>query len=202
MNVQARSIRRCQHIKINGEQCGSPALMRKRHCYFHDRWRETRIQFNKEGPARFEDSFDLPTLEDAESIQVTLMQVLRLLIARHIDPKTAGLLLYGLQTASANLRQAKLNPEPEKVVIQPGKVGSVGLRENAWTPPLPPVEEMPAEERQKLASALLKDASVGEGDDRWHRIRVWAHLIGIDRGDPIPGTFVENAEGEPGKSPP
>ena len=30
-------ILRCQHIKMNGVQCGSPALYRRRQCFFHER---------------------------------------------------------------------------------------------------------------------------------------------------------------------
>ncbi len=37
------SIPRCQHIKVNGTQCGSPALRRNRLCYFHKTWQGARI---------------------------------------------------------------------------------------------------------------------------------------------------------------
>jgi hypothetical protein len=29
-------IRRCRHIRTNGTQCGSPALKKKRFCYYHE----------------------------------------------------------------------------------------------------------------------------------------------------------------------
>jgi len=32
------NIARCEHIKTNGTQCGSPALRGKHFCYFHKRW--------------------------------------------------------------------------------------------------------------------------------------------------------------------
>jgi len=50
---------------------------------------------------------DLPPVEDTASIQLALIDVLQALAANQIDPKRAGLLLYGLQVASANV--AKLN---------------------------------------------------------------------------------------------
>ena len=49
----------------------------------------------------------LPLLEDANSIQMALQQVMRLVLHHDVDYKTAGLLLYALQTASSNLRQTK-----------------------------------------------------------------------------------------------
>ena len=88
--------------------------------FFHNRWRETRIDFNKAGSAYFTEAFALPVLEDANSIQVTIMQVLRLIIAKHLDSKTAGLLLDGLQTASLNLKDTRFEPyNQQDVVIEP-----------------------------------------------------------------------------------
>ena len=52
-------------------------------------------------------SLDLPPVEDTESIQLALIDVIQALAANQIDGKRAGLLLYGLQVASANA--AKLN---------------------------------------------------------------------------------------------
>lgn len=48
---------------------------------------------------------------------VTGMQVLRLLGSGQMDPKTAGLMLYGLQTASANLKNTKLEAEKATDVV-------------------------------------------------------------------------------------
>jgi hypothetical protein len=38
MSLYPESVARCQHIKINGTQCGSPALRREIYCFFHMRW--------------------------------------------------------------------------------------------------------------------------------------------------------------------
>lgn len=148
MSIYPRNIARCQHIKTNGTQCGSPALKGRRLCFFHNRWRETRVQFNKEGSLHFEDSFHLPVLEDPESIQVALMQVLRLILARHIDAKNAGLLLYGLQTAAINVKAMKFEPFVQEVVINPRAVAQNALGDKAWYPeqylqaPPPPVKKV------------------------------------------------------------
>ena len=95
---------RCQHLKINGTQCGSPALRRNRFCFFHKRFQDERIKLSADRARRGVATFVLPVLEDANSIQIALMQVMRLLISQQIDHKTASLLLYALQTASTNLR--------------------------------------------------------------------------------------------------
>jgi hypothetical protein len=49
-------------------------------------------------------SLDLPPIEDAASIQLALIDVLQALAANQLDPKRAGLLLYGLQVASVNVK--------------------------------------------------------------------------------------------------
>jgi hypothetical protein len=76
----------------------------------------------------------MPVLEDADSVQVALMQVMRLILAGQLEPKIAGLLLYALQTASLNLRHMKLEPlRHETVVIDPSTVADNGLDEKAWS---------------------------------------------------------------------
>ena len=53
-------------------------------------------------------SLDLPPLEDAVSIQLALIDVAQALAANQIDTNRAGLLLYALQVASANVRNMHL----------------------------------------------------------------------------------------------
>lgn len=47
--------------------------------------------------------FVCPVLEDANAIQMALMQVIQMLSFGQLDHKTAGLMLYGLQLATSNL---------------------------------------------------------------------------------------------------
>jgi len=110
---------RCQHLKINGTQCGSPALRRNRFCYFHKRFQDEQIKLSADRARRGTATFVLPVLEDANSVQIALMQVMRLLVAQKIDHKTASLLLYALQTASSNLRQVNFNPHRNYVILDP-----------------------------------------------------------------------------------
>jgi len=132
MSLYSPNIPRCQHIKINGTQCGSPALRRNKFCFFHKKWRETRIALNANRARRARAALELPVLEDANSIQISLMQVMRLIVSGQIDPKTAGLLLYALQTASSNLGRTSFEPRPMQVVIDPKCVDQSCLGENLW----------------------------------------------------------------------
>ena len=110
---------RCQHLKTSGTQCGSPALRRNRFCYFHKRYQDERIRLNVDRRRRGTATFFLPVLEDANSIQMSLMQIMRLLLTGQIEHKTASLLLYALQTASTNLRQTNFKPWVHEVILDP-----------------------------------------------------------------------------------
>src|ERR1700684_111065 len=101
---------RGQHLKINGTQCGSPALKRNRFCFFHKRFQEERIKLNSDRARHGRANLYLPVLEEPNSLQVPLMQTSRLLASRQIDSKIASLLLYALQTASCNLRHTTFEP--------------------------------------------------------------------------------------------
>ena len=90
-------IPRCQHIRMSGAQCGSPALRGKDHCYFHDYVTDPRNAYHG----------GVPLPEDAASIQVGLSRVIRNLEAMPATPKTYALMLYALQTASANLKRVR-----------------------------------------------------------------------------------------------
>jgi hypothetical protein len=84
---------RCQHVRLNGSRCGSPAMRQRKLCYYHERQRTE--------PTKLE----IPYLEDAHSVQVAITRVCQSLVNRKLDAKTAGVLLYGLQTAASNIKQ-------------------------------------------------------------------------------------------------
>jgi hypothetical protein len=125
---------RCQHIKVNGTLCGSPALRRNRFCYFHKLYQEERIELNADRARRRlrNATIELPVLEDANSIQVSLMQIMRLIVAGQIDGKTAGLLLYALQTASSNLPRVSFEPYMHDIVLDLKTVHQTPLGANIW----------------------------------------------------------------------
>jgi hypothetical protein len=74
----------------------------------------------------------LPILEDANSIQVALMQGMRLLLTNQVDHRTAALLFYALQTASSNLSRTTFEPRPQQVVIDPSSIPDTSLGDDAW----------------------------------------------------------------------
>jgi len=99
-------IQKCNHIKTNGMRCGSPALRGRRFCYFHHRAHDLR-QLRHQRPGY---RFELPLLEDANAVQMSLQDVLSAVNEDRIDHRRAGLLLYGLSTAASNLKQVNLEP--------------------------------------------------------------------------------------------
>ncbi len=131
MSTYPVTIRRCQHIKVNGIQCGSPAKRDEMHCFFHEQCRLMSRQINM----RFSERgiITLPTLEDANSIQLGLAEVMRLLVTNQIDHRTASLLLRALRTAAANVKFTSLEPKPTHIVIDPNCVENRPLGATAWS---------------------------------------------------------------------
>ena len=77
--------------------------------------------------------FDLPLLEDANSVQVALMKTIQMLGSGRMDHKTAGLMLYALQTASINLRNADFEAdEATEVVIDRDDVHRTSIGGPQW----------------------------------------------------------------------
>src|SRR5436190_2902715 len=124
---------RCQHIKTNGTQCGSPALRNGEYCYFHYRWRMTTVDLSHSAH-HVTTEFVLPVLEDADSIQITLGQIMRMIVCRQVDTKSAGLLLYALQIASANLRRTRFEPYHKDVTVDLFRVPERIIGDEAWSP--------------------------------------------------------------------
>ena len=131
MSFYPESVARCQHIRVNGTQCGSPALRDEKHCYYHMRWHTTSMAVTLK--QREDWIAGLPTLEDANSIQVGLAEVMRLLVTQEVDHKTGALLLYAMQTASVNVTRTSFEPEPTMVVIDRKCVEQRPLGASAWS---------------------------------------------------------------------
>ena len=84
----------CIHVNSDGIRCRSYAIRNEFTCFHH------RI----EGITVFSnDAFSLEDAHDHESIQRAVADVLTRIAANQMDLKRAGILLYGLQIASANL---------------------------------------------------------------------------------------------------
>ncbi len=91
-----KNIRVCTHIKVNGVQCGSPALRGEVFCYFHQRM----IRGVATPPkSRLH---PIAQIEDEESIQSSLMEVINALVRNTIDFRRAQLILRALHIAVKN----------------------------------------------------------------------------------------------------
>jgi hypothetical protein len=91
----------CDHIKVTGVRCGSPALRGEQFCYFHQRMLRT-----VKGPPQSR-VHHAALLEDEESIQTSLMEVVNSLLRGTIEIRRAELILRALNTAVRNSRRAK-----------------------------------------------------------------------------------------------
>jgi hypothetical protein len=106
----AKIARQCEHLMINGEFCRGVALRGRKYCFFHLIHIGRRLRAERVHELALANQFDsslmsmeLPLLEDANSIQLALSHVIDDVMHGRLDNKRAGLVLYALQTASANL---------------------------------------------------------------------------------------------------
>jgi hypothetical protein len=130
----------CAHIKAGGEKCQLAAMRGQRFCHFHFNVLE-KIGRSPEQPCAF------PVLENAASVQLAVMNVIARLLNNQIETKTAGLILYGLQLASANMgRERELFPPPpqeEDEVEQSGESLAALLLRTLREEPAPSASEPP-----------------------------------------------------------
>ena len=126
----AVEIRRCQHIKVNGTQCGSPARRNEPYCHYHRENQPARVKVGGEAGGEVL----VPVFEDAQSIQSVVRQVAMLVLGGKIENKQAGLVLYALQIASANLKRIEAEkPRPAQVVVDPEKVAETPIAMTPWS---------------------------------------------------------------------
>src|SRR5207237_7685513 len=103
------------------------------YCDLHRRWRMTTVDLSHSAH-HVTTEFVLPVLEDADSIQITLGQIMRMIVCRQVDTKSAGLLLYALQIASANLRRTGVEPYHRNVTVDLFRVPERIIGDEAWSP--------------------------------------------------------------------
>ncbi len=102
----------CTHIKVTGVRCGSPALRGEQFCYFHQRM----VRGVRTPPqARLH---PIALIEDEESIQSALMEVINALMRNTIDLKRAALILRALHIAVKNAQRARLNLSRSEAVTE------------------------------------------------------------------------------------
>src|SRR5450631_3921444 len=118
----------CTHIKVTGVRCGSPSLRGEQFCYFHQRMLRT----VKDPASRIHHH---ALLEDEESIQASLMEVVNALLRGTIELKRAELILRALNTAVRNIRRVKFSQNANHMVTE---------IPNYPTPPLEQIDEAEA----------------------------------------------------------
>ena len=156
---QAKSANSCQHIKVNGVRCASPALRERSYCYFHQSQRDLRkLRFKHP-----QGTFELPLLEDANAIHLAVQDVAAALIQKRIDRQLSGQLLFALQIAQSNLKFIDFEPRQLRE-DDPSQVSPVlqGLMDELAKPLLPPVEDY--ERKKPAASAEASPKKEAEPD--------------------------------------
>jgi hypothetical protein len=111
VNLMSNQKGTCTHIKVSGVRCGSPALKGEQFCYFH--------QNVHRGVRRPKQSrlHPIALIEDEDSIQYALMEVINALMRNTIDYKRAALILRALHIAVKNASRVKYGlREPVKQV--------------------------------------------------------------------------------------
>jgi hypothetical protein len=98
---------RCVWIHEGGTVCKSPRMKNDIHCYAHYQMRHARSE-----------KLWLPALTDANAIQLAVMLVQRALIDGEISEKMAGLLLYSIQIAAANVGKTTFGQANEEMVTE------------------------------------------------------------------------------------
>ena len=122
------NLKSCTHIKVTGVRCGSPTLRGEQFCYFHQRMLRT----VKDPASRIHHH---ALLEDEESIQASLMEVVNSLLRGTIELKRAELILRALNTAVRNIRRVKFGVNKSEMVTE---------IPNYPNPPLEQIDEVAA----------------------------------------------------------
>jgi hypothetical protein len=111
----------CRHIFTDGHRCASTCLRQEEFCYYHHTTRKPITNPQQRRSRR--STFHLPLPEDRSAIQSSIGEVLRRIASNDIDPRRAGLLLYGLQIASLNLPKT----QPTTKTVEPQTVEEITI---------------------------------------------------------------------------
>jgi hypothetical protein len=98
---------RCQWVRRDGTSCRSPQMKQHIYCFAHMQMAEARTLM-----------LMLPAAEDANAIQVGLMQIQKALIEDRISMKKAGLLLYSMQLALTNVGQTTFGKAKDEEMVR------------------------------------------------------------------------------------
>jgi hypothetical protein len=150
--------RACTHIKVNGHRCGSPSLRGEVFCYFHQRMiRGVRI------PPKSR-IHPMAMLEDQESIQASLMEIINALVRNQIDVARARLVLRALAIAARHANRAHFGWSKEDMVKEipeypaaPPSTGPFGIAaEQAVALTTVGVPQKEESETERLSNSALR----------------------------------------------
>ena len=113
VNLNMANNSSCTHIKVTGVRCGSPTLRGEQFCYFHQR-----VHRGVRTPPQAR-LHPIALIEDEESIQMALMEVINALMRNTIDLKRATLILRALHIAVKNARRVRFNAKSDAVTEVP-----------------------------------------------------------------------------------
>jgi hypothetical protein len=158
----------CRHIFTEGRRCASPCLRGEELCYYHHTTRKPVA--NPRQRRRRHSTFHLPLPDpnDRSGIQIAIGEVLQRIAANDIDPRRAGLLLYGLQIASLNLPK----PQPTHRNAKPGPVETAQTVEEITIDPtfgvLAPRAEVsePAQRKSVVAQLIERILQTEKEEDQ------------------------------------
>ena len=120
-------VRECRHTMPTGVHCQSPAMRHSAYCYHHDRLhrypREARLA---------KKPVHLPKLDNRDALLAGLTDVMNAILARKVDPRQGGSLIYGMQVAAYNIGKASAQNR-----ITPTRIVSAKARPRETPAPAP-----------------------------------------------------------------
>jgi len=197
----------CRHIFTDGHRCASPCLRQEEFCYYHHTTRRPAANPRQRRSRR--STFHLPLPEDRSAIQASIGEVLQRIASNDIDPRRAGLLLYGLQIASLNLpkpqREAPPAPETvEEITTDPTlgtlaprtELGAMQKRQSTIGKLLMSLleKEKEKEKEKKKEEEEEKNEAAIQPEETQTRGRSTQERIGIDRPNIVCGPKLETCQ--------
>jgi hypothetical protein len=149
-------IPRCTHLKLGGHRCGSPAMTGEQFCYFHMQVKTATAEHTDPAIS------SIMLLEDAESVQGALMQIVDLTLKDQIAIPKARLILRAVELAWKNLKemQAQRAYDEEKAYHDEER--------EQWAKQDAASEQMLREERQRQDAKSQAERAVWMKEHGYH----------------------------------
>jgi hypothetical protein len=119
--ARASAAPRCRWVKQDGTACRCPQMRNDVYCFAHRQMREAHTLMLR-----------LPAQEDANAIQIGLMQVQKALIEDRISTKKAGLLLYSMQLALQNVGRVTFGQAKDEEMLTETVTEEEAIRGNRF----------------------------------------------------------------------